>query len=139
MKIFKFLALLCIVTLFSCKENKLEAQKSNVEQKGIVEKIAVADFKSKIDHKTVQLIDVRTPEEYGKGHITDAKNVNFYDSDFLSQLEKLDKAKPVYLYCKSGGRSGKASTQLHEAGFNLVYDLKGGFLGWEAAGLPIKK
>jgi len=139
MKTYKLLLLLCIATLISCKENNLGAQKKQVAQKGVIEIIALTDFKSKIEQETVQLIDVRTPGEYIEGRISYAKNINFYDSDFLNQLEKLDKNKPVYLYCKSGGRSGKASKRLLDAGFNLVYDLKGGFSGWERAGLPIKK
>ncbi len=139
MKTYKFLVFLCIATLFSCKENNLAAQKPQVVQNGVIEKIAVADFKTKVEHETVQLIDVRTPREYNEGHIANAKNVNFYDANFLTQFEKFDKNKPIYLYCKSGGRSGKASTQLHDAGFTLVYDLKGGFAGWKTAGLPIKK
>ena len=134
MKTYKFLVFLCIATLFSCKENNLAAQKTKV-----VEKITTTDFKTKIEDKTVQLIDVRTPREYNEGHIANAKNVDFYDANFLTQFEKFDKNKPIYLYCKSGGRSGKASTQLHDAGFTLVYDLKDGFAGWKTAGLPIKK
>ncbi len=139
MKAHKFLILLCVATLFSCKENKLSAQKTQTLQKGVIEKIAIDDFKSKIEFETVQLIDVRTPGEYEEGYIAYAKNVNFYDVDFLTQLEKLDKNEPVYLYCKSGGRSGKASRQLLDAGFSVVYDLKGGFSGWKSAGLPFKK
>lgn len=139
MKSFQFLIFLSIAMLFSCKENKLAVQKTQTLQKGVIEKIVAGDFKSKIEFDRVQLIDVRTPEEYKEGYIAYAKNVNFYDTDFLTRLEKLDKNKPVYLYCKSGGRSGQASARLLDAGFSLVYDLKGGFSGWKSAGLPFKK
>ena len=53
----------------------------------------------------IQLIDVRKPEEFSSGHIENAVNMNFYDADFKSQLNSLDKTKEVYLYCRSGGRS----------------------------------
>ncbi len=135
MKSIKVLLFLCFAVLFSCKENKVEAQKANHEQ----QKISVTDLKTKIEHETLQLIDVRTPNEYKEGHIAYAQNVNFYDSDFLTQLNKLDKNKPVYLYCKSGGRSAKASKQLHKAGFKVLYDVTGGFSAWETAGFSIKK
>jgi phage shock protein E len=62
--------------------------------------------------------------------INNAKNINFFDDDFLSQMSVLDTDKPVYLYCKSGGRSGKAAIQLKEAGFTKVYDLEGGITAW---------
>ncbi len=138
MKAIKCIVFGCLMMLFSCKEQPLEAQKTVVVSQASIEKIAPADLKTKIDLDTVQLIDVRTPKEYSKGHIANAQNINFYDADFLTQLSKLDKNKPVYLYCKSGGRSAKASKQLQNAGFSLIYDLKGGFVGWKSAGLPIK-
>jgi len=139
MKSIKFILLICFFTLFSCKEQRLEAQKTVVGQKGVIEKIVAVDFRAKVEGQAVQLIDVRTPSEYNEGHIPLAKNVNFYDTNFLTQLAGLDKNKPVYLYCKSGGRSGKASKRLHNAGFMLVYDLKGGFSGWETEGFPIRQ
>ncbi len=139
MKSIKLVVIVCFFTLFSCKEQKLKAQKTIDGQQQEIAKIEAVDFKAKIEGKSVQLIDVRTPGEYSKGHIASAKNINFYDSDFLKQLEELDKNKAVYLYCKSGGRSGKASLRLHGAGFKSIYDLKGGFVAWQKAELPIKK
>ncbi len=52
--------------------------------------------------------------------------MNFHDDAFSSQLETLDKSKPVYVYCKGGGRSGKTAKMLHEMGFSEVYNLLGG-------------
>jgi len=77
-----------------------------------------------------QLIDVRTPDEYNAGAIGNATNINFFDADFKQQIEKLDKTKPVMIYCQSGGRSGKALKQLNEMGFKAVYELKTGYGGW---------
>ena len=136
MKTYKFLTLLCLVTLFSCKENKAQ---NSITHKAVNEKITAIDFKNKIESENVQLIDVRTPKEYKEGHIKNAENIDFYDTNFYTQMNMLNKDKPLYIYCRSGGRSGKAATKLSEAGFSLVYDLKDGFLGWEIAGLPIKK
>ena len=138
MKSIKLVVIVCFFTLFSCKEQKLKAQKTIDGQQQEIAKIEAVDFKAKIEGKPFQLIDVRTPEEYNEGHIASAKNINFYDTNFLKLLEKLDKSKPVFLYCKSGGRSGKASARLRDAGFKSIYDLKGGFVAWQNAGFSVE-
>lgn len=97
-------------------------------------------FQTKIKSlKNEQLIDVRTPEEFASGHLQNAVNINFYSSDFKEQLEKLDKTKPVMVYCKSGGRSGKAAIILKELGFTIVYNLADGVEGWKNKQLPVVK
>lgn len=78
-----------------------------------------------------QLVDVRTPEEFKDGNIEGALNMNFYDDDFSSQLKTLDHARPLFIYCKSGGRSGKTYKMLKDMGVEKVYDLKGGYSSWE--------
>lgn len=82
-----------------------------------------------------QLLDVRTPAEFASEHIDQAKNINWMDNNFTTQVEKLDKSKPVFVYCKSGGRSESAAEKLEQLGFTTVYELQGGILKWEAAGL----
>jgi rhodanese-related sulfurtransferase len=82
-----------------------------------------------------QILDVRTPEEFASDHIDNAKNVNWLGNTFVSDVEKLDKSKPVFVYCKSGGRSQKAAEKLSELGFTTIYQLDGGILKWDAAGL----
>ncbi len=88
------------------------------------------EYKSKIAQKGMLLIDVRTPEEYKNGHISNAKNINFFDTDFLIKILQLDASKPICIYCQSGMRSRKASYILSENGFKEIYDLKGGYLAW---------
>lgn len=83
-----------------------------------------------INNKNVQLIDVRTPEEYAEGHLENAININVNSNNFAKQVEKFDKNKPVYIYCRSGGRSGSAGVILEKMGFKEIYDLKGGILYW---------
>lgn len=87
----------------------------------------------------VQLIDVRTPEEYEAGHLINSENLNFFDETFEAELDKLDKNAPVCVYCKSGGRSAKAAEILKKKGFKAIYNLDGGIMGWEKEGLPIDK
>jgi rhodanese-related sulfurtransferase len=81
--------------------------------------------------KDVQLVDVRTEEEYESGHIDDAVNFNIIDNEtFLNQIETLDKNEPVYLYCKMGGRSNRAANILKEKGFTKIFDYSGGYNDW---------
>lgn len=96
------------------------------------EKLNVVQFKKEIQSDSVLLIDVRTPEEYKAGHIENARNWNFYDENFLSLFEEIEKDKPIYLYCKSGGRSSSAANKLTEMGYKNIHELKGGMEAWKA-------
>ena len=81
-----------------------------------------------------QLLDVRTPEEYNTEHIDNAANVNWNGDDFASKVNAYDKSKPVFVYCKVGGRSAKAADKLAEMGFTEIYNLDGGIMKWNASG-----
>ena len=88
-------------------------------------------FQEAISKEQAQLIDVRTAMEYKQGHISNAKNLDFFQwVNFKNSVEKLDKNKPVYLYCRSGNRSQKAAHLLAEMGFSQLYDLSGGYMQW---------
>ncbi len=101
-----------------------------------VQTIDVKTFAEKLKSESnAQLLDVRTPGEYNDEHIDSASNVNWNGDDFVSKVEKLDKTKPVFVYCKVGGRSGQAATKLAELGFKEVYNLDGGIMKWNASGL----
>lgn len=89
--------------------------------------------------KDAVIIDVRTPEEFNDGHLKDALNYNIYDSDFTAHLSSIDKNKPVYVYCKKGGRSTDAADQLQAMGYKHLYNLEGGYAAWEGRGLPVEK
>ncbi len=93
--------------------------------------IDLKTLKTHVIGKDVQLVDVRTPEEYSEGHIDDATNINIMDSEtFIEKMQLLDKEKPIYLYCKMGGRSKKASEKLKELGFKSIFDYSGGYSEW---------
>lgn len=127
-----------IFTLTSCAQSKTKEGDTNTEQvKPTVELISPADLNTKLGD--IQLVDVRTPKEHAEGHIKGSQNINFYDEDFITQMSKLDKDKEIYIYCRSGGRSGKAAKQLKEAGFTKVYDLQGGFMNWNKNNLEVAK
>jgi rhodanese-related sulfurtransferase len=89
-------------------------------------------FKRVIQQKNIQLVDVRTSREFKSGHINKAINIDLFQiSNFKLAFEKLNKNKPVYLYCRSGSRSKKAARKVLDMGFEKVYDLKGGYMHWE--------
>lgn len=88
---------------------------------------------------SLQIIDVRTPEEYVVSHLKGAQNICVTSDDFKEKVKKLDKNKPVYLYCKSGGRSSRAAKKLKEMGFTKVYDMDGGITSWEENNLETEK
>lgn len=94
-------------------------------------------FAQLITNTDVQLVDVRTPAEFAQGHIADALLIDFKAADFDALCaEKLDKARPVAIYCRSGKRSAAAAQRLAAAGFT-VYNLQGGILEWIASGKPL--
>jgi rhodanese-related sulfurtransferase len=78
------------------------------------------------------ILDVRTPEEVEEGYIPNASNIDIYlGQDFLTELEKLDKSKNYYVYCRSGNRSRQACAIMNSVGFDNAYNLEGGILEWE--------
>lgn len=77
------------------------------------------------------IIDVRTDDEFSTGYIEGALNIDFYmGNKFISEIDKLDKSKSYFIYCKSGVRSGQTCELMKQKGFKKVYNLEGGILGW---------
>ena len=105
----------------------LAAQESQV-----VTLLPMHAFKDSIMGRDVQLIDVRTVPEFNEGHIKNAGNIDFLQADtFAQKVEKLHKEQPLYIYCRSGHRSGLAAKKLEEMGFKKIYNLDGGYLTWQ--------
>mgnify|MGYP000483276799 CR=1 FL=1 len=86
----------------------------------------------------VQLVDVRTPDEYQQGHVQAAENIDFLDADFEQKIQHLDPTKPIIIYCQRGSRSAKCASKLIAKGFVKVYDLKGGFVQWKNSGMKVE-
>jgi thioredoxin len=96
--------------------------------------VDVTTFKANITKTDdAQILDVRTPGEFANGKIADAKNADWNGDAFDTQISHLDKSKPVFVYCLSGGRSKKAANHLSELGFKNIIELEGGYLAWEKA------
>jgi rhodanese-related sulfurtransferase len=101
--------------------------------------IAPVEFAKRLEDNSADyyLIDIRTPEEFEDMRLNGATLINYYASDFKANLGKLDKNKPVYLYCATGGRSSSATKMMHAQGFKSVTDLKGGIYAWRSNNLPL--
>ena len=102
------------ITFISCAQNtakkEVKDDTTNVGQdQQKVELINPNDLNAKLGD--IQLIDIRTPKEYTDGYIKGAININFFDRNFMDQMLKLNKEKEIYIYCRSGNRTGKSSSQ----------------------------
>jgi rhodanese-related sulfurtransferase len=124
MKTLFFLAMLTFIAACSSSSNNVYGQVIN-------KKVEKAEFSKLMKKSGVQLIDVRTSREFSNGFIAGAKNIDYNGDSFEKQIKKLDKNKPVLVYCAAGGRSENAAELLKEWGFKEVYDLIGGYNGWK--------
>ncbi len=81
-------------------------------------------------NKQLQIVDVRTPQEFASGHIEGAINIDWRDASFPDKIVKLKKKKAVLIYCRSGRRSLSAMNKMMELGFKETYNMEGGILEW---------
>ena len=101
--------------------------------------VYVDEVKKHIGDDNVIILDVRTPREVAEGIIEGAVHININDIDFATQAGALNKMKPIYVYCKAGGRSAKAQRTLLDLGFQTVYNVEGGITEWIKKGYEVKK
>ena len=106
----------------SCMDTKNNAE---------VKLVTAEEMESILELEDVQLVDVRTPKEHNEIRIANSQNIDFQSPTFDEDITKLDKNKPVILYCRSGGRSAKCAKKLKDAGFEKIYDLEGGISKWK--------
>ena len=122
---------LLVVTALIVKM-ELESRLSGVQQLGPAEAVRL------MDEDTV-VLDVREAQEYSSGHIK--KSVHIPMSALKKRITELDKYKnrKILAYCRSGSRSNYACKLLKKSGFENVYNLSGGVMGWSSANLPLTK
>ena len=126
MKFKSLVAIPFLALLFSC----------NAQTSKTIESVTPEVFAEKIKTTAdAQILDVRTPEEFTSEHLDNATNINWLADDFEKSTQKLDKSEAVFVYCKSGARSAKAAAKLEALGFKKIYQLEGGILKWNSAGL----
>jgi len=115
--------------LVSCSSGPIDAQE--------IKNVSAVEFNKLINSDEGIILDVRTIDEVNEGHIKDATNIDFYASDFSAKLNLIRKDVPIYVYCRSGGRSSKTVTLMRELGFKKVYNLLGGFGAWKLDGFKV--
>jgi rhodanese-related sulfurtransferase len=104
--------------------------------KNAVDPVAATEL---INHQEAVVVDVRPAADFNKGHIINA--ISIPSNGFANQMGALNKykEKPIIVSCRSGAQSSAATMQLRKAGFEQVYNLKGGILAWQSANLPITR
>ena len=85
----------------------------------------------------IVIIDIRPYLEYKIDHIPGALNLDYDGHDFQRKAEILDKGKKYLIYCKSGVRGGYFVEKMKESGFEEVYNIQGGYVGWKISKLPL--
>lgn len=110
--------------------------KETANEKNSINTVGIEKFTEIIRQKDVLLIDVRTPKEYGEGHIYGAENIDVNAADFAERIKKIE--GKVAVYCRSGKRSMKAAEQLAAQGCT-VYNLRGGMLAWSKNWWTVEK
>jgi thioredoxin 1 len=102
-------------------------------------RVSAQEFAEKLKNTAnAQILDVRTEGEFADRHLAKALNINYNSGEFAQKIASLDKSKPTFVYCLSGGRSRGASAILLEAGFKQIYDLEGGVLAWQKGGFEFE-
>ena len=93
----------------------------------------------KLINKSALVIDVRSPEAYGSGHIVNARNLTVADLEKDPDAIKKNKGKIVLVVCDSGMQAGKAANLLRKAGYENTFSLRGGISAWRTENLPLAK
>ena len=108
-----------------------------MEQPAAPERVDPAMFANVVATPGVQIIDVRSPEEFAQGHIEGAVNYNVEGPDFVAQISALDPMGTYAVYCRSGNRSQVAVNAMSSIGINGIFELESGIISWEDAGFPV--
>jgi len=129
MKLKAFLfSLLAAMLFFACSNNK-----------SVIETLTAENFELKLQQTSApQLIDVRTPEEFGESHIAGALNIDVNGTRFEESIAVLDKGRPIFVYCKGGNRSMKAAAILETHGYRPIFNLAGGITEWKEKGMAVE-
>ncbi len=136
-KLIQLIPVILIMLIASCGDKKAATTEETttalqeVAATEIFKDVDIAEFKTLIAGNGI-LVDVRTPEEFAQGNIEGAANIDFLNSNFETKIQELDKSTPIYLYCRSGNRSGQSMKKMKALGFTEVYNLMGGYKAWSA-------
>jgi len=136
----KSLILLAVLTIIAVSCAKIFSKGTKkTAMIGTYANMGVDEFQTLIANPAVQLLDVRTRDEYDDGHIAGATLVDVNDTTFVDQaMAVLDPQRQVAVYCRSGRRSARAASLLTARGFKVT-NLDGGVMAWQDAGKTLVK
>ena len=133
------LLLVVVLVAVSCARMVSKGRGSGDNALTAYSNVNVDEFQTYIADASVQLLDVRSQDEYDDGHIAGATLVDVNDSTFVERaVAVLDKKRPVAVYCRSGRRSARAALLLCEQGYQVT-NLAGGIIAWKDAGKALVK
>jgi rhodanese-related sulfurtransferase len=133
-----FMALV-LVYVQDCASQHVVKNKETFIIKTLEPRLAFEFIKKNRRNPNFVILDIRTPQEFQDGHIEGAVNVDYYSPTFVAYLEKLDKAKTYFVYCRVGRRSANAIGTMTQKGFENIFRTSGDIVAWRAAGLPLVK
>lgn len=140
-----FILIAAILISISCKSDASKSEVPGAKTANLVtasqnsvKNISAAEAKTLMqDNPDIEILDVRTPAEYGAGHLKKSENVDFLGSEFLKNIENLDPNKTYLVYCAVGGRSSQAAQLMQKQGFSSVYNSKDGFSELKKVGIEV--
>jgi rhodanese-related sulfurtransferase len=121
-----------IITIMAFGSGMANAQK-------VIQNNSTEIFQLLNKNKSIVILDVRTPQEFAAGHLKGAVNIDIYQDNFYSRIDKLDKKATYMVYCRTNNRSGVTVTYMKQKGFAVVYQMMDGFPGWAYNKLPYEK
>ena len=141
-----FILVAAVLISISCKS---DASKSEVlgataenlvtSSQNSVKNISAKEAKAlMLAHPEIEILDVRTPSEYGAGHLKKSKNVDFLGSEFHKNIKNLDPNKTYLVYCAVGGRSNQAAQLMQKQGFSSVFNSEEGFSALKKIGVEVE-
>jgi len=107
--------------------------KINPVDHNVAKLVGAAEMMRLYREEGYKIIDIRTPEEIAEGKVPNATELDFYSPNFAEQIGKLNRKEGYVVYCRSGGRSKKATDQMiQDMGFTKVCDVRGGYGAYKA-------
>ncbi len=132
-----YLTILSSITILISCQTKQEGNKRTTSEVSAAKEpykdITVKEAMKLHEQGDIVFLDVRTPEETAEGIIPGAIIADYRSDSFKQEVSALDKSKSYVVYCRSGGRSVKASNIMSEAGFSDLMNLEGGYTSWKEA------
>ena len=127
--LYSFLAIDIVIFAFLAMNGGLSAPKYDLKP---------AAYQEVLNQGNGTFVDVRTPKEHEDAYIPNSVLIDWKSASFAEDIQKIDKNKPVFIYCRTGMRAARAKRKMKKLGFKEVYNLRGGIKAWAKEGLPVK-